>query len=80
MTHSSATLVRGRVTAVRGTVLEIDLDGALPPLSAAVQCRLSRDQWITAVVHAHIGGGTVRAIALESTRGLVLGVEAQTDL
>jgi hypothetical protein len=49
---------------VRGTVLEIDLDGALPPLSAAVRCRLSRDQWVTAVVHAHIGGGTVRAIAL----------------
>jgi len=71
--------LRGRVVAVRGTVLEIDLDGASPQLAAALRCRVAGDRWITAVVHAHIGGNRVRAFALESTRGLRRGAEVESD-
>jgi F-type H+-transporting ATPase subunit beta len=72
-------LLRGRVAAVHGTVLEVDLEGASPPLSTALRCRLSRDRWVTAVVHASIGGARVRAIALDSTRGLRRGAGVESD-
>jgi F-type H+-transporting ATPase subunit beta len=71
--------LRGRVAAVHGTVLEIDLDGASPPLSAALRCRVSADRWVTAVVHSHTGGARVRAIALDSTRGLRRGTEVESE-
>jgi F-type H+-transporting ATPase subunit beta len=70
---------RGRVVAVRGTVLEIDFDGPNAPLSAALHCRLNHTGWVTAVVHAHIGRSRVRAIALGSTRGLRRGAEARSQ-
>jgi len=71
--------VIGRVSAVRGTVLEVDVDGALPPLSAALSCHLDGGHPVSAVVHAHLAAGRLRAIALESTRGLTLGAEVTSD-
>ncbi len=63
----------GFVAAVRGTVVDIDMDGALPPLLTALRCQLPGDREVTAVIHAHLGGPRVRAIALGSTRGLRRG-------
>ncbi|HEX7784903.1 MAG TPA: F0F1 ATP synthase subunit beta, partial [Methylomirabilota bacterium] len=71
--------LHGRVAAVHGTVLEVDVDGPIPPVSTALQCRLSDDGSITAVVHAHIGGGRVTAIAIESTRGVRRGADVWSD-
>ncbi len=71
--------VRGHVSGVRGTVLDIDIDGAPPPLSSALRCELAGGGIVTAVVHAHIGGGRVRAIAVDSTRGLRRGALARGD-
>ncbi|MCA9650761.1 MAG: F0F1 ATP synthase subunit beta [Myxococcales bacterium] len=69
----------GRVAAVRGTVIEVDLEGGVPPLAAALTCRIPRGGSVTAVVQAHVGPTRVRAIALDSTRGLPRGAEVWTD-
>lgn len=65
--------IRGHVTAVRGTVLDVDLDGALPPLGTALVCRLSAGQSITAVVQSHLSTCRVRAISVASPRQLRRG-------
>jgi F-type H+-transporting ATPase subunit beta len=67
------------VVAIRGTVLDVDVPGAVPPLSSALQCELPGQHRVTAVVHAHLGQGRVRAIALASTRGLRRGAKVRTE-
>lgn len=71
--------MQGRVSAVRGTVVDVIFDEGLPTLSAAVRCELAPGQWITAVVQAQLDRSTVRMIALEPTRGLRRGSAAQWD-
>jgi F-type H+-transporting ATPase subunit beta len=68
----------GRVVAVRGTVLEVDVEGAVPPVATALACRLSDEARVTAVVQAHVGGARVRAIAVDSTRQLRRGAEVES--
>lgn len=72
-------VIRGRVAAVRGTVLEVDIDGAIPPLTTALECRLSDGASVTAVVQAHLGASRVRAIAIDSTRTLKRGARVYGD-
>lgn len=67
------------MASVRGTVLDIDMEGVVLPLSTALQCRLSADRWVTAVIQAHVSPTRVRAIALQSTRGLRRGAEVRSD-
>jgi F-type H+-transporting ATPase subunit beta len=71
--------IRGRVAAVRGTVLDVDLDGAAPPVTTALACRLSDAKWVSAVVQAHLGASRVRAIAVDPTRQLERGAEVRGD-
>lgn len=76
---NSAQAARGRVASVRGTVLEVDMEGAVPAIGTALECRLSGESWIPAVIQAHVGAARVRAIALDSTRGLKRGAPVRTD-
>ena len=69
----------GRVVAVRGTVVDAHFDDGLPPLDAALECGWDHDSAITAVVHSHVGDSTVRAIAIDSTRGLCRGAPVACD-
>ena len=69
----------GRVVAVRGTVVDAHFDDGLPPLDAALVCGGDHDRAITAVVHSHVGDSTVRAIAIDSTRGLCRGAPVACD-
>lgn len=69
----------GRVVAVRGTVIDVLFDDGVPPLEAALECRLNHEGAITAVVHSHLGGTAVRAIAIDSTRGLDRGSRVESD-
>jgi F-type H+-transporting ATPase subunit beta len=59
-------------------VIDVDFDAEVPPLSAALRCELA-GHWITAVVHAHLGGARVRGVALDSTRGLRRGARVESD-
>jgi F-type H+-transporting ATPase subunit beta len=76
MTKPQALL--GRVAAVRGTILEIDFEGSVPPVATALECHPPDQPPITAVVQAHLGAGSVRAIAVDSTRQLRRGAEVRS--
>jgi F-type H+-transporting ATPase subunit beta len=68
----------GRVTAVRGTVVDIAFtEGDRPTIGDAVTCRLGEDRSLTAIVQAHLADDGVRAVAVASTRGLRLGDEVR---
>src|SRR5690349_198319 len=69
----------GRVTAVRGTVIDVQFDDGLPPLDAALVCSLDHQASIVAIVHSHLGNAAVRAIAVDSTRGLPRGAHVESD-
>jgi len=60
-------------------VLEVDMVGAIPPVATSLLCKLADDAWVPAVIHAHVGGARVRAIALDSTRGLRRDAEVRSD-
>ncbi|WP_233614165.1 MULTISPECIES: F0F1 ATP synthase subunit beta [Corallococcus] len=77
MTRAGAA-VRGRVASIRGTVLEVDVEGVLPVVGAALSCAGPQGA-VSAVVHAHVGASRLRAIALDETRGLRRGAEVEGD-
>ncbi|HYD71405.1 MAG TPA: F0F1 ATP synthase subunit beta [Azospirillum sp.] len=64
----------GRVTAVRGSVLDVGFPaGGLPALQEAVEILWDGPERLVAEVQAHVDTGTVRAIALQGTSGLARG-------
>lgn len=69
----------GRVVAISGTVLDVEMRGEMPPLGAALRCRVDEGRWLSAVVHAHRAGDRLRAIAMATTRGLRRGAEVECD-
>src|SRR5512134_3766405 len=70
--------LRGVVVSVRGTVLDVQFETALPPIGAAIVCH-GEGRTLTAEVTGHSGATTLRAIAIESTRGLRRGDPVQSD-
>ena len=77
ITRPSTTV--GVVTAVRGTVLDARFESGAPEIGARLQCSSPADGEITAFVHSHLGRSSVRAIAIDSTRGLRRGCQVQCD-
>ncbi|WP_223760988.1 F0F1 ATP synthase subunit beta [Corallococcus sp. AS-1-6] len=77
MTREEA-VIRGRVASIRGTVLEVDVEGVLPVVGAALSCAGPQGE-VSAVVHAHVGASRLTAIALDETRGLRRGAEVEGD-
>ncbi|WDI41708.1 F0F1 ATP synthase subunit beta [Bremerella sp. P1] len=71
--HPENATTHGVITAVRGTVLDVQFDGKSPAIGTGLYCRVPQDDVITAYVHSHLGEGSVRAIAIDSTRGLCRG-------
>jgi F-type H+/Na+-transporting ATPase subunit beta len=72
--------IDGRVTAVRGAVLDIAFDVAmLPPIDDALLIMPDKGAPIIAEVQSHLHEATVRAIALQSTAGLRRGVAAHAS-
>ncbi|SEQ59915.1 F0F1 ATP synthase subunit beta [Thalassovita taeanensis] len=72
----NAAAAHGRVVAVRGPVLDIVFDGALPGLREAVLV-WAGDVRILTEVQAHLDETTIRAIAMHPTQGLWRGAPAQ---
>jgi len=73
-----AELPRGKVTQVIGPVIDVEFpSGSLPAIYSAIKLTnksLDDREWnLVAEVAQHLGEGTVRAIAMESTDGLVRG-------
>jgi F-type H+-transporting ATPase subunit beta len=62
----------GRVTQVTGAVIDVQFDGELPSILNAVTTK-NQGQPLVMEVAQHLGGGTVRCIAMDSSEGLVRG-------
>jgi F-type H+-transporting ATPase subunit beta len=76
---SSPASTHGHIVSIRGTVIDAAFDGALPAIGAGVVCRPAHGAPITAEVYGHRNPATVRAIAIDSTRGLRRGDPVESD-
>ena len=77
-----ADLQNGRITQVIGPVVDVEFPaGTLPEILWAVQVTnpgISDKSWnLTLEIAQHLGEGTVRAVAMDSTDGLVRGMEVR---
>jgi F-type H+/Na+-transporting ATPase subunit beta len=68
-----ATVDRGRVTAVRGSVIEAVFAGELPAINEGLCSRIDGRVVVLEVAH-HLDPRTVRAIAMSPTEGLARGM------
>src|SRR3954469_10931196 len=71
----------GRVTQVLGAVVDVEFpDGALPPIFNALKvsnAAISDQPWnLVLEVAQHLGENTVRCVAMDTTEGLVRGIDA----
>jgi F-type H+-transporting ATPase subunit beta len=70
----------GKITQVLGAVVDIEFsDSSLPPIYNALKVSnpaISDQQWNLVVeVAQHLGENTVRCIAMDTTEGLVRGMD-----
>ncbi|WP_422002346.1 F0F1 ATP synthase subunit beta [Reyranella sp.] len=70
---ASATETTGRVLTVRGAVVDIAFDSALPRIDEALVVDWDGDGPLIVEVQAHLDAGTVRGVALQATAGLRRG-------
>jgi F-type H+-transporting ATPase subunit beta len=68
----ATTNATGKVTQVIGAVVDVQFDGHLPEILNALETK-NQDQKLILEVAQHLGESTVRAIAMDSTEGLVRG-------
>jgi F-type H+-transporting ATPase subunit beta len=71
---------KGRLTQVIGAVVDVEFDGHLPAILNAletknVDARTGKEVRLVFEVAQHLGENTVRAIAMDTTEGLVRGQE-----
>ncbi|MEA1921147.1 MAG: F0F1 ATP synthase subunit beta [Pseudomonadota bacterium] len=71
----------GKITQVIGPVVDVEFEkGKLPPIFNALRITnksLNDDDWnLVCEVASHLGENTVRAVSMDSTDGLVRGMEA----
>ncbi len=72
---SQQTNVVGKVTQVIGAVVDVQFDeGNLPPILNALHTEMGGQRLVLEVAQ-HLGESTVRTIAMDSTEGLVRGLE-----
>ena len=76
-TESPANTGTGRVHQVIGAVVDVQFDGALPEILNALETQNLGNRLVLEVAQ-HLGENTVRAIAMDSTEGLVRG-QSVTD-
>src|ERR1700754_480822 len=64
----------GRITQVIGAVVDVKFDGPLPAILNAIETKNNGNRLVFEVAQ-HLGESTVRAIAMDTTEGLVRGQE-----
>merc|ERR1719329_2030972 len=64
----------GKVSQVIGAVVDVQFEGNLPPILNALEVQGTENRLVLEVAQ-HLGGNNVRAIALDSTEGLIRGQE-----
>jgi F-type H+-transporting ATPase subunit beta len=68
--------VNGKISQVIGAVVDVQFEGSLPPILNALEVQ-GVDHRLVLEVSQHLGGNTVRTIALDSTDGLIRGQEVK---
>ena len=63
---------KGAVSQVIGAVVDVQFEGALPPILNALEVQGTKHRLVLEVAQ-HLGDSRVRTIALDSTEGLVRG-------
>lgn len=66
----------GSITQVTGAVVDVKFDGELPAILSALETDNNGNRLVLEVAQ-HLGENTVRAIAMDSTEGLVRGQEVR---
>ena len=69
-------LPAGRVTAIRGSVVEVDFERGLPAINEALRIRLGDRAIVLEVAH-HLDLRTVRAISMTHTEGIARGLAVE---
>ncbi|MCZ6814400.1 MAG: F0F1 ATP synthase subunit beta [Alphaproteobacteria bacterium] len=64
----------GRISQIISAVVDVRFDGELPPILNAIECQ-NHGKRLVLEVAQHLGQSTVRTIAMDSTEGLVRGLE-----
>ncbi|MBV5270586.1 MAG: hypothetical protein JZU55_12675, partial [Afipia sp.] len=64
----------GRISQVIGAVVDVKFDGYLPAILNAIETKNGNNRLVLEVAQ-HLGESTVRAIAMDTTEGLVRGQE-----
>lgn len=64
------------MVAVIGAVVDVAFEGTLPPILSALEVT-NRQPRLVLEVAQHLGGNTVRTIAMDGTEGLVRGQEVR---
>ena len=72
--NSAALKAKGRITQVLGAVVDVQFEGELPSILNALHTE-NEGRRLVLEVAQHLGENTVRTIALDSTEGLVRGME-----
>src|ERR1700728_2591811 len=77
-TASVAGVATGRLVQIIGAVVDVEFDGHLPPILSALETtnvdqRTGEPFRLVFEVAQHLGENTVRAIAMDTTEGLVRG-------
>ncbi|HIE04150.1 MAG TPA: F0F1 ATP synthase subunit beta [Candidatus Latescibacteria bacterium] len=68
----------GRITRVIGPVVDVAFsDGELPSIYSALEVRRNDGSKLVLEVQQHIGEDTVRCVAMDSTDGLIRGMEVE---
>ena len=68
----------GKVTQVMGAVVDVSFeDGKLPNIMNALEITRDNNEKLVLEVAQHLGGGTVRTVAMDSTDGLVRGTDVK---
>merc|ERR1719396_228930 len=68
----AAAAVNGKVSQVIGAVVDVQFDGALPPILNALEVRGFENRLVLEVAQ-HLGENMVRTIAMDGTDGLTRG-------
>ncbi|MBR5942052.1 MAG: F0F1 ATP synthase subunit beta [Clostridia bacterium] len=67
-------MMKGRITKIAGSVVDVAFDGALPRIKEALTVEVSGVKRVMEVAH-HIGNGEVRCILFSGGEGLYRGLE-----
>ena len=71
---ANPTNVVGRITQVIGAVVDVQFEGHLPPILNALETTNGGNRLVLEVAQ-HLGEETVRAVAMDTSEGLVRGQE-----